>query len=362
MSERLIPARAVPPGRIVSRELAAHGWTQKDLAQIMGRPEQAISEIVRGKKRITPETALELADAFGGSPQFWVNLEANYRLVLSQKEKRGKGIARRSALYRLVPVRELLKRGWIRATGSLDELEEEICSLLGIPSPDEEPRLEASFRHSKDREPDRNNLICWVNRVKHLARKQDDMRFERTKLERAVQRILNHAQRAEDVQNVPGLLRSLGIHFVIVPHLPKTYLDGAAFHIRGKPVVAMTLRHDRVDSFWFTLMHELAHVIAGHKGMYLDDLDERSDDHKERQANRIASDWLIEPRAYMSFVKETAPYFSRQKITVFAQSQKRHPGIVLGRLQNENRVGYEHLRQLLEKVRPYLAASIDRPN
>lgn len=362
MIQQLIPARAVPPGQILSRELEARGWTQKDLAQIMGRPEQVVSEIVRAKKQITSETALELADALGGSPQLWMNLEANYRLVMSIHRKKEKGIARRSTLYSMAPVRELLNRGWIEATDPVEELEEEVCSLLGISSPDQKPKLEANFRHTKGREPNRNSLICWVNRVKRLAREQESIRFNRAKLEKAIPSIVSHARAVEDVKNIPGLLRSLGIHFLIVPHLPRTYLDGAAFYMRGKPVVALTLRYDRIDSFWFTLMHELGHVVARHKGMYLDDLDQRSSGHKEREANRMASNSLIDQNDYASFVKVAVPYFSRQKIIRFAESQRRHPGIVLGRLQSDKRVGYKHLRRLLEKVSPHLQRCIDVPN
>ncbi len=362
MSERLLPARAVPPGEIISEELLTRGWTQKDLARIMRRPEQAISEIIRGKKQITPQTALELAEAFGTSAQLWINLESNYRLFVSRTQKQENGIARRSRLYSMVPVRHLLKRGWIKATDSLKELEEQICSLLAISSLDEKPTLDATFRHSKEREPDRNSLMCWVNRVNRLAREQEIVRFDRAKLKMAIPEILNHARCVEDVQNVPGLLRSLGIHFLIVPPLPKTYLDGAAFFLRDKPVVALTLRHGRIDSFWFTLMHELAHITAGHKGMYLDDLDERSGDGKEGEANRTASDWLIDAGAYVRFVSEAAPYFSRQRIITFAESQRRHPGIVLGRLQRDGKVGYQHLRGMLEGVRPYLQSWNDVPN
>jgi len=90
MSENPRPARAVPPGRIITRELEARGWSQKDLAEIMGRPPQAISEIVRGRKQIVPDysashTAWRLAAAFGVSPELWINLETNYRLYLARK-------------------------------------------------------------------------------------------------------------------------------------------------------------------------------------------------------------------------------------------------------------------------------------
>ncbi|WP_337885589.1 HigA family addiction module antitoxin [Fischerella thermalis] len=67
--------------KILSRELEARGWTQKDLAEIMGRPVQTINEIIRGSKQITPETAIELSQALGTSPEFWTNLEAKYWLL-----------------------------------------------------------------------------------------------------------------------------------------------------------------------------------------------------------------------------------------------------------------------------------------
>ncbi len=85
MDENFMPARAVPPGRILRRELEARGWTQKDLAEILGRPAQAITEIVRGTKQIMPDTAVALAAAFGTSPEFWSNLEANYRFALDRQ-------------------------------------------------------------------------------------------------------------------------------------------------------------------------------------------------------------------------------------------------------------------------------------
>ncbi|MEH2376906.1 HigA family addiction module antitoxin [Nostoc sp.] len=89
MSQKLAPARVPTPGKILSRELEARGWTEKDLAEIMGCPVQTINEIIRGSKQITPETGIELSQALGTSPEFWTNLEAKYRLHLVVKEKKG---------------------------------------------------------------------------------------------------------------------------------------------------------------------------------------------------------------------------------------------------------------------------------
>lgn len=359
MSQKLIPARAVAPGRILSRELEARGWTQKDLANIMGRPPQTINEIIRGTKRVTPETALELAAAFGTSAEFWTNLESNYRLHVARKKRDEQEIVRKSRLYSLTPIAELIKRGWIQATESIDELEKEVCDFLGVSSVDELPKLLVNFRHTQEREPEVTAQIAWTKRVEHLARKQAVAKFDRSKLSKAIPEILTHALRVEDVAQIPSLLLSLGVHFVIVPHLSKTYLDGAAFYLDANPVVALTLRHDRSDAFWFTLKHELGHIIAGHRGMYLDNFDDCSVDDEENEANQLARDWLLDPEAFDAFVADTKPYFAKAAIEEFAKSQNRHPGIVVGRLQHKELVGYQHLRSLLVKVSPFLKDWID---
>ncbi|MGK7949240.1 MAG: HigA family addiction module antitoxin [Xenococcaceae cyanobacterium] len=82
MSNTLTPARAISTGRILQRELDARGWTQKDLAEITHLSTQAINEIIKETRQITPETARELSCALGTTAEFWTNLEANYRFLL----------------------------------------------------------------------------------------------------------------------------------------------------------------------------------------------------------------------------------------------------------------------------------------
>lgn len=122
---------------------------------------------------------------------------------------------------------------------------------------------------------------------------------------------------------IPTLLMDLGVHFVIVPHLSRTYLDGAAFSLNGNPVIALTLRYDRIDSFWFTLMHELGHIIAGHQGTYLDDLDNLEVNDEETEANHLAADWSIDSQALQDFIARTRKHFSRKAIEQFAPKRNR---------------------------------------
>jgi len=356
--KKLSPARVPTPGRILSRELEARGWTQKDLAEIMGRPVQTINEIIRGTKQITPETAIELSQALGTSAEFWTNLEAKYRLHLASKNKNEQDIARKSRLYSIAPIAELIKNRWIQATDSIDELEKQVCNFFGISSLDETPQLDVNFRCSQHREPEEVSRIAWVKRVEMIAKQQTVASFERTKLEAAIPVILACTEQVESIVRIPKLLADLGVHFVIVPHLSKTYLDGAAFYLNGNPVIALTLRYDRIDSFWFTLMHELAHIVLGHQGGYLDNLDDLEDNDKEKQANQKTTNWLIHPQPFNSFILKTK-FFSRQAIVEFAQTQSRHPGIILGRLHHEELVPHKNLRALLVKVKPILSQWID---
>jgi HTH-type transcriptional regulator/antitoxin HigA len=95
MTETYRPvAEVFPPGEFINDELQARGWTQTDLARILGRPLQTVNAIINGKKAITSQTAWELGAAFGTSPEFWMNLETAYRMA--QVREVDPGIAERA--------------------------------------------------------------------------------------------------------------------------------------------------------------------------------------------------------------------------------------------------------------------------
>lgn len=95
MKVKRMIAEAFPPGEFIREELAARGWSQTDLATIVGRPLQTINQIVNGKKEVTPETAVALGAAFGTGAEYWLNLESQYRLWLAGDPD--PGIAKRAA-------------------------------------------------------------------------------------------------------------------------------------------------------------------------------------------------------------------------------------------------------------------------
>jgi HTH-type transcriptional regulator/antitoxin HigA len=359
---RLTPARNIPPGTTIREEIAARGWAQEDLARIMGRPVQAISEILSAKKQITPETALGLAAAFGTSAEMWLNLEAKYRLRLARERGVDDAVERRSRIYSLVPIKELVRRGWIEEGESVDELEDRVEDFLGVTSLDELPRLKLVARRTATREPDPRAALAWTRRVEQLTSAQRVAAYDRNRLEEGVRELLRLTGDEHGPGRVADVLGKLGVHFVLVPHLPKTYFDGAVIPAEDNPVLALTLRHDRLDSFWLTLFHEIAHLVLGHEGGRLEDLDDDAgSDTEEIEADETAAAWLVPEESIAEFAGRVKPYFSRQAIWSFSRSIGRHPAIVLGRLQHEGHISQAHLRSSIPRVRSILDPWIDAP-
>ena len=371
--ESLEPAVLTAPGAILREELEARGWTQKDLAEIMSRPEQTISKIVNSGKQITAETAVELGAAFGTSAQFWSNLEANYRLRLAAKSPQDDAIARRARLRSALPISEITKRGWIRAFDGVAEMEREVCRFLGISDMGEAPVIAGGvcFRGSAGKVAACPARLAWLKRVENLARRARVGSFSHRRLkDEGLARLISLTSEARGAASVAEALADCGVCFLIVPHLQRTYLDGAAFPLGEKRVVAISLRYDRIDCFWFTLMHELAHLIRDPKVGYADQF--RSDDagavgeseadyagdHKEETVNRMAEDWLVPRKEYSAFVKDCDGHFSWVIIRAFADSIGRHPAIVLGRLMHDRLVKFSSHRRRLEKVSTYLQGQV----
>lgn len=165
-------------------------------------------------------------------------------------------------------------------------------------------------------------------------------RFDRQKINLTVVRdIAKLSTCADGFQAVINKLAALGIAFVVLPHLPGTHLDGAAMlRSDGVPVIALTLRKDRIDNFWFTLLHELAHVaahLAKDTEVIFDDLEIGSDLDIERQADEMAKIALIPDELWAKF--NHGAYVSMAEVFDFARHAEVHPAIVAGRWQQQNR-------------------------
>jgi HTH-type transcriptional regulator/antitoxin HigA len=145
-------------------------------------------------------------------------------------------------------------------------------------------------------------------------------------------------------------LARLGITLVIESHFKRTFLDGAAMLDNGRPIVALTLRHDRVDNFWFALLHELAHVakhLSDANPVFIDDLDRPNPEHIESEADEMAQEALIPKNRWdAAKVKET---LLPEDAIAFADEIGVHPAIIAGRLRHETK-NFRLLSHLMGKT------------
>ena len=369
-SDNLTPMRVPLPGRRLSDELDKRGWTQQDLAKIINRPPQTLSEIINGKKQITPETALELSQAFKTTAEFWNRLESDYQLFLAKQNQKTNSISRKSNIFERFPVREMIKKQWIDSTSinRVEDLEKELCRLFGINTIDETPAILANYRSTRNKVEthEKRSQDAWLMHVNSLANQQSVVDIDYDNWHKVIDEVLDLSITPKRIKHIPKLLNSYGIKFVIVQHLSKTYIDGAAFWQDNNPVIALTLRYNRLDNFWFVLMHELAHIYLKHDDVLLDTVISRDSNLKdvhekiEKEADTQAQEWLINEHDYVDFVQGTFDDLTVEKVLTFSEKIKRHPSIVIGRLQNDGKLHYSQGRQYLEKVDGYLDNKVKR--
>jgi HTH-type transcriptional regulator/antitoxin HigA len=358
------PAEVFPPGEFLREELGERGWSQQELADIMGRPPRLISELISGKRAITPETAKGLAEAFGTSAEYWLSLEGQYQL--SKIKTEDKSIARKAALYSRFPVREMIRRGWVQASENLDVLEHRFCEFFGIREISAEPEL-LHYAKKTHAHLDTTPLQkAWLFRVRTLAEKQDVPVYSPEKLRAAVEMLRALRVAPEGTQHVVRILADAGVRLVFVEAMPGSKIDGAAFWPDGKyPVIGLTLRFDRIDNFWFVLRHEIEHVLREDgkveaKALVDSDMGGQSDSVSECEirANQAGADFCVSTAQLEDFVARVQPYFSEKKVMHFAERINVHPGLVVGQLQRRlNR--HDFLRKHQVRVREYVLQAAD---
>jgi HTH-type transcriptional regulator/antitoxin HigA len=359
-----VPAEVFPPGEFLREELEAREWSQQELADILGRPPRLISEIIAGKRAITPETAKGLADAFGTSPDYWMNLESQYQL--SKVKAPNNTIARKAHLYSKFPVREMLRRGWVRGSENIEVLEKRFCEFFGIPDMNVEPQLSYNAKKTHVMAETTPLQSAWLFRVKNMAGQQMVPAYSKAKLLAALEKLKTLILSPEEVRQVPRILTEAGVRLVFVEPMAGSKMDGACFWIDGdKPVIGMTLRFDRIDNFWFVLRHEIEHVLqedgrVDNEAVIDLDIGDSKEDLPlcEVRANAAGADFCVPVAEFENFIARVQPYFSEEKVLRFAQRINVHPGLVVGQMQRRL-ARHNFLRKYQVKVRVHLLQSAD---
>lgn len=331
------------------------GLTQRDLVPYFGSRSK-VSEVLAGKRPLTLAMIRALVSGLG--------IPADVLLQggdMTLPEPLGLEPARFP--LKLMAARGYFTRAFTDLQGEAEELIRGFIEQAGAPR-----MVNAFCRRSRNlrsgKQMDQVALMAWCIRVLGKARRQKDIKkYVPGSVDAA---FLVEVARQSWSDHGPLLAKELlakrGISMIIEPHLPKTHLDGVAMLAAdGRPVIGLTLRHDRLDNFWFTLLHELAHVLhhlhnAGDS--FVDDLDfHDSDDPREAEADETAQNAFIPPAANWDTSRARQEQ-STEAIREFAEQLRIHPAIVAGRIRHDarkyqilgNLVGAKAVRRLFDDV------------
>ena len=334
---------AIPPGATIKEQLIDRNMSQKEFAVRMNLSEKHISKLINGEVQLTYETANKLEMVLGIPARFWNNLEAIYRENLIKVETE-KEMEDDIEIAKHIPYSEMVHYGWIASANKAIEKVENLrkffevtsLSLLG-----NNQLTKIACRRLAVTEKSDLALMVFVQKAKIESRSLPTKHVNLTGLNKLIPELRSMTKLDPNIF-CPLLQEKLadnGIALVFLPHLKGSYLHGATFAYGSKIVVGMTVRGKDADKFWFSLFHELAHIVLGHI-----DQEDGLNDKDEKDADQWAANTLIPDAIFESF-KHTND-FSKNSVLRFAKEQNIDPGIVVGRLQTEHAIEFNKLNHL----------------
>jgi HTH-type transcriptional regulator / antitoxin HigA len=364
------------PGQLIEKLLAERNWDQKFLAHWLGVSETIVSRTINGVRPVDAQMALDLADVFGVPPEQFLMLQqsielAKAKLVKPQDPTR----AAKAALFGSLPITEMIKRGWLKVENAKDieGVERELKRFFKVPALDQIETLPHAARKTLVVGESAEKLaadaqLVWLYRVKRIAEEMIVGPFSQFGIRRAIKELEPLMISVQSCRKVSRILANAGIRFVVSQTIGPAKIDGASLWLdENSPVIAMALRHDRIDSFWFTLRHEIEHVVRMHgrnnpEQMTLDfELEGekagvgRHIPEEEKAANSAASNFGFSEDYLQKFITRKSPFFREADVLGFANTVKVHPGIVVGRLQHATG-RFDILRKYLVGVRRHVVA------
>jgi HTH-type transcriptional regulator/antitoxin HigA len=332
---RHFPIEQPTPIEAIRFRMDQLGLKQKDLVPYIGSPSK-VSEVLNGKRPLSLSMVRSLHGKLGIPAEVLI-AEADCPDPLDMDEHE-------------FPLKEMHRRGYFPgAPKSYRDFRKNtskwLSRFLGRNGVKETAagyaRSTAHYRDTKSIKP--APFLAWKTRVLHESEDRPAADYRPGTVDES---FLDELARLSIFNDAPLLAREFlekhGIRIVIEPPLPATDLDGAALlRPDGIPVIGLTLRHDRLDNFWFTLMHELVHVgwhLRPGRDAFFDVLDAPSHtgdnrDHLEAEADKRAAEALIPTRAWRSAEARKNP--SPELVHRFARDIQRHPAIVAGRIRRD---------------------------
>ncbi|MFC3114763.1 ImmA/IrrE family metallo-endopeptidase [Cellvibrio fontiphilus] len=331
--EERYPIDPPDPIEAIKFRMEQQGLRNKDLIPYIGSASK-VTEVLNGKRPLSLNMIRRLSESLGISAQVLI------------RESQQKSIENPEIDWLAFPLAKMRERGYFDGfNGSLQELKEyaaeHLSAFLSSVSSgfSLRPALLRTSAHLRSNEKETDSYAIWAWQVRILQKahlEQLPVRYEKNTVNLAwMKKLVQLSWSEKGPLLAKEYLNRSGIHLVFEEHLPKTYLDGAVcLTAGGNPVIALTLRHDKLDNFWFTLMHELAHIalhMDGSNVWFIDDLDFNSAEKIEQEADALAQQALISIADFNS-LKSQDP----KDIKALAKQLSISPCIIAGRIRFES--------------------------
>ena len=331
---------AFHPGYYVKEIVDESGLTQEDFAKRLDTTPKNLSLLIRGEQNLSIDIAMKLSRMIGTTVSYWLNLQNAYDALIAEF-KSEEELQQEKETFKSLDYKYFRENfGFPDLPRKIDEQITEVRKFLKVAtlSVFKKRDMTVSFRSASNEITNSNiikaNVMVQIAINKALA--VEAPKSNRMKFKRAVGYALSLTKNHEDFYPlIKNAFLEAGVIFVILPNLPGSKINGATKKLEKNVMLMVSDRRLNSDTFWFTLFHEIGHIIHGDYGISF----EKETGEKEEIANQFAADSLIDPNEYEKFIKEKV--FSLRTIQEFSDAIDRDPGIVLGRLQNDGLVGYD---------------------
>lgn len=338
---------AFHPGLYIEDIVEDLNITQVEFAERLGVSAKTISKIINGEDRVSNDIANKLAKITGISLKTWLNLQSNYDIKLMEIKDAQDEDERR--ICELIDFSYFKKNKLVdNKRYSIKEKISELRKLLNISNLSmlHEFNTVVSYRNTQEfttKSIVNSNIMLEL--AINAARNETKNKYDKKKLKKILPQIREMTLLNPEVfyPKLIEILIECGIVLVGLPNLTNANLQGATKRFRnGSVLLLITDRNKRSDIFWFSLLHEIAHIYDN--DFYSNYEDSESYDLKESKADKFAQDFLIPADKYEKFL--TDEEFGKTAVLNFAEKIEIHPSIVVGRLQNDNYIEFNKLNEL----------------
>ena len=350
---------AFHPGYYVAEIIEDMGITQDEFATRLGTTGKTLSKLINGQIKLSHDLAKKLSAMLGSSVEFWLNLQVSFEKQAIEIERK-KELDEQKGVVSMIDYSFFEKVAKLPATHSAPEKIANLCKYLVISDLRilAQPDFLANFRTGINTIEEKNviNAQAWLQTAINFAKKINTEPFSAEKLKSYLPTIRNMTVQNPDVflSKLRNMFAECGVAFVLLPHLKNSGINGAVKWITHDCVMlAMNDRRTYADTFWFSLFHEIKHVLQQKtKNIFVSANSEHMqmmDAKLEKEADEFAQNYLIPAKDYSRFAPNK--YTSDAQIVAFAKTIGIHPGVVVGRLQHDGIIASNRCAGLRQKYK-----------